>query len=426
MRGWRNSLAVLENGQFRWLFFSNMAFFFAMGSQGVVRAWLAFKITESEFALGMVMFTVALPMFFIAPIGGAIADRFERRNLIAAGQSIVVLNELVLFALIATDSLEFWHLLVGAGVMGCVFPFIMPARTALVFNVVGREGMANAIAVNMAGMNTTRVLGPAAAGFLIGAVGVTTTYGFGLILYAVGLLCMLRVDQSHPDAVAKARPIWQSVHEGMTYVGDNRLIMLLLLFGLIPMFLTMPFQNLLVVFAEKIWDVGSEGLGALSAAAGTGAVMGSMLVASWGGSRKRLKRMMVSVFGFSMLLFAFALSPWFLLGLPLVLAANIFASVYGTLNNTAIQLLIPDHVRGRISSFLMMSFSLPMLGTLPMSAIAEAWGAPIAVASASVLALVVALLFYALSPVLRSMDVSVREAMEETPGPRMPMAGMRR
>lgn len=425
-RGWRSSFAILENRQFRWLFFSNVAFFFAMGSQGIVRAWLAFKITESEFALGLVMFSVALPMFFIAPIAGAVADRFERRNLITAGQSAVVLNELVLLTLIVSDSLQFWHLLAGAGVMGCVFPFIMPARQAIVFNVVGREGLANAMALNMAGMNTTRVLGPATAGILIGVAGVKLTYGIGLLLYAVGLACMFQVDKYHPDPGARDRPIWASVREGMSYVGDNPLIMILLLFGLIPMFLTMPFQNLLVVFAEKIWNVGSEGLGGLSAAAGVGGVVGSMLVASWGGSRKRLRRMMVSIFGFSSLLFAFALSPWFLLGLPLVLIANIFASIFGTLNNTAIQLLIPDHVRGRISSFLMMSFSLPMLGTLPMSAIAEAWGAPIAVALASVTAIAVALLFYALSSVLRGMDDSVRAAMDQdSGGPRMPMGGPR-
>ena len=425
-RGWRSSFAILRNQQFRWLFLSNVAFFFAMGSQGVVRAWLAFKMTDSEFALGMVMFTVALPMFFIAPLGGAIADRFERRNLIAAGQAAVVVNECVLLALIVSDSLEFWHLLVGAGVMGCVFPFIMPARQAIVFNVVGREGMANAVALNMAGMNTTRVLGPATAGFLLGLVGVEATYGIGMSLYAVGLACMLRVDKSHPAPEAKARPIWESVHEGLSYVRENRLIATLLLFGLIPMFLTMPFQNLLVVFAEKIWKVGSEGLGTLSAMAGSGAVVGSMLVASWGDSRKRLRRMMVSMVAFGALLFGFALSPWFLLGLPLVFAANIFASIFGTLNNTAIQLLIPDHVRGRISSFLMMSFSLPMLGTLPMSAIAQTWGAPVAVALASLLAVIVALVFYATSPALRDMDESVSKALaEDGGGPRMPMPGPR-
>jgi MFS family permease len=425
-RGWRSSLAVLQNHQFRWLFLSNVAFFFAMGSQGVVRAWLAFKMTESEFALGMVMFTVALPMFFIAPIAGAVADRFERRGLIAFGQAAIVANEVVMFTLIATDSLQFWHLLAGAGVMGCVFPFIMPARAAIVFNVVGREGLANAMALNMAGMNTTRVLGPAAAGLLISLVGIKLTYGFGLFLYVLGLVCVMQIAKSHPDPEARDQPIWTSVREGLSYVGDNRLILTLLLFGLIPMFLTMPFQNLLVVFAEKIWNVGSGGLGTLSAAAGIGGVVGSMVVASWGSSRKRLRRMMISMFGFGSLLFAFALSPWFLLGLPLVLVANIFASIFGTLNNTAIQLLIPDHVRGRISSFLMMSFSLPMLGTLPMSAIAEAWGAPTAVALASVTAVVVSLLFYMLSPALRGMDKSVRAALDEdSGGPRMPMGGPR-
>jgi hypothetical protein len=123
----------------------------------------------------------------------------------------------------------------------------------------------------------------------------------------------------------------------------------------------------------------------------------------------------------------FALSPWFLLGLPLVLIANIFASVYGTLNNTAIQLLIPDHVRGRISSFLMMSFSLPLLGTLPMAAVAEAFGAPVAVGLAAVLAMAVAVLFYAFSPALRGMDRSVREAVENdmADGPRLPLPAMR-
>lgn len=427
VRGWRRSFAALENGQFRWLFFSNVAFFLAMGSQGLVRAWLAFKITQSEFALGMVMFAVALPMFFIAPVGGVIADRFERRNLIASAQTIVVANELVILALIVTDSLEFWHLLVGAGLMGCVFPFIMPARQAIVVNVVGKRGLPSAMAVNMAGMNTTRVLGPAAAGFLIGAAGVKLTYAIGLLLYLIALACMLRVHRSHPSAEARRLPMLTSVREGFVFVSKNRLLLILLLFGLVPMFLAMPFQNLLVVFAEKIWDVGSEGLGILSAAMGTGGVIGSILVASWGDTRHRLRRMMFSVFAFGILLLCFALSPWFLLGLPLVLIANIFASVYGTLNNTAIQLLIPDHVRGRISSFLMMSFSLPLLGTLPMAAVAEAFGAPVAVGLAAVLAMVVAALFYAFSPALRGMDRSVREAVDNdmADGPRLPLPAMR-
>lgn len=412
-RGWRSSLVALENRQFRWLFFSNIAFFFAMGSQGVVRAWLAFEITQSEFALGLVMFAVALPMFFIAPLGGVIADRFERRKLIALAQATVVVNELVVFVLIVTDTLQFWNLLLAAGVMGCVFPFIMPARQAIVVNVVGKQGLSNAIAVNMAGVNTTRVLGPAAAGLLISTAGVSLTYAFGLALYATGLACLLGVSRSHPSAEARRLPMLTSVREGLRFVNENRLVLTLLLFGLVPMFLAMPFQNLLVVFAEKIWRVGPEGLGTLSASMGMGGVVGSVLVASWGDTRKRLRRMMLSMFAFGSLLLCFAVSPWFLVGVPLVFVANIFASIYATLNNTAIQLLIPDHVRGRISSFLMMSFSLPLLGTLPMAAAAEAFGAPIAVGVAAVAAIAAALLFYAISPELRAMDASVQDAVRD-------------
>ena len=137
--------------------------------------------------------------------------------------------------------------------------------------------------------------------------------------------------------------------------------------------------------------------------------------------------MMFSVFAFGALLLAFALSPWYLLGIPLVLVANIFASIYGTLNNTAIQLLIPDHVRGRISSFLMMSFSLPLLGTLPMAAVAQGFGAPVAVGLSAVLAMGVATLFYVCSPALRGMDLSVRKALDDdaSSAPRLPAPAMR-
>jgi hypothetical protein len=147
-----------------------------------------------------------------------------------------------------------------------------------------------------------------------------------------------------------------------------------------------------------------------------GGVVGSIWVASRASASRRLTTMMVSMLAFGTLLFAFSVSPWFLLALPLVLVANVFASVFGTLNNTAIQLLIPDHVRGRISSFLMMSFSLPLLGTLPMAAVAEARGAPFAVGLASLLAMVVTVVFYASSASLRSMDRSVKEALASGEG----------
>jgi hypothetical protein len=203
--------------------------------------------------------------------------------------------------------------------------------------------------------------------------------------------------------------------EGARYLREDPLVLVLLLFGLIPMFLAMPFQTLLVVFAEEVWDVGSFGLGLLSGLAGLGGVAGSMWVAWRHEAGRRATRQLFSMLGFGGFLLLFAQSPSLWPALPSVFLANVFASIYGTLNNTAIQVLIPDRVRGRISSFLMMSFSLPLLGTLPMSALAEARGAPLAVSLASLLAVAVALLFFALSPALRNMDAAVRRALRDAP-----------
>ena len=413
--GSRGALSALRDRQFRWLFTSNIAFFLAMGSQQIVRAWLAFKMTDSELALGIISFTVAVPMFLISPLGGSFADRFERRNLIVAGQAVVLVSELTILALLLTENLRFWHLVAGAGVMGCVFPFIMPARQAIVVSIVGKAGLTNAMALNMAGMNATRVIGPATAGFLIGLVGVAGSYVVGVILYLCAVLCMMVVRRSPATGQAREASIYHNVVEGVHYIRDHRLILILLLFGLVPMFLAMPFQTLLVVFAEEVWDVGSSGLGLLSGMAGAGGVLGSMWVAWRHDTAGRARRQLVSMLGFGAFLLLFAQSPLFWAAVPAVLMANVFASVFGTLNNTAIQLLIPDRVRGRISSFLMMSFSLPLFGTLPMSALAEARGAPFAVSLASVLAVVVALLLYAASPALRNMDAVVRRAMRESP-----------
>ncbi len=411
--GWRGALSALENRQYRWLFASNVAFFLAMGAQQIARSWLAFKLTQSELALGLISFAVAVPLLLMAPFGGVIADRRERRSLIVGGQLAVVVSELTIVVLLLTDSLRFWHLLAAAGLMGCAFPFIMPARQAIVANIAGKSGLTNAMALNMAGMNATRVVGPALGGFLIGVVDVAGTYVVGILLYATALGCMLGVGRAHPEGIARQVSIGRNLVEGFRYMGEHRLLLILLLFGLIPMFLAMPFQTLLVVFADEIWNVGSSGLGLLSAIAGVGGVIGSMYVAWRSDSHRRARIMLGSMLGFGSFLLLFALSPWFLLALPLILLANVFASIYGTLNNTAIQLLIPDRVRGRISSFLMMSFSLPLLGTLPMSAVAEVWGAPSAVVLAAVLALVVAVVFFAASPALRNMDAAVRRAMLE-------------
>jgi MFS family permease len=158
------------------LFISNTAFFFAMNGQFVVRSYLAFKLTDSELALGLINLVVAIPMLIISPFGGVVSDRFNRKKLVLVGQSIIVFDELLILTLILTDTLQFWHLMATVAVMGAVFPFIMPARQAMTVDIVGRQGLANAMALTMAAMNGARVIAPALAGFIIYLFGVEGTY----------------------------------------------------------------------------------------------------------------------------------------------------------------------------------------------------------------------------------------------------------
>jgi len=404
-------LASLRHQQFRWLYISNIAFMFAMMGQFTVRAWLAYDLTDRDaFALGLVNFVVGVPMLVASPFGGAITDRIDRRKLILFVQSAVVIDEAIVFTLLVTGHLGFTELMVLTGVLGALFPFMMPARQAIIANVVGRQGLGNAMALQMGGMNVARVVGPFAAGGLIAVTGVESTYGVSLVLYAVGLLAMLRVRPSYPDEQDERRTLLGDISDGLRYVWRHPPVRILLVLGLVPTLLAMPFQTLLLVFAIDVWDQGTVGFGILQAVAGVGGLVGSVYVA-WGGeSHRRLRRMMATILAFGATLLLFSLSPWFLLALPLIFVADVFVTIFMVLNNTAIQVLIPDFVRGRVMSLLMMSFGLTPLATLPISWLAEEYGAPEVVAFASALMLVLALIFFAASPALRRIDTSTREA----------------
>lgn len=403
------AFAALRNPQYRWLFASNMAFFFAMQGQMVVRLLLVWEITGNKAALGYTSFLVAIPMVVISPFGGVIADRLDRRNLILVGQGFLAVNETVVLGLLTTGNLQFWHLLVAAFLMGCTFPVIMPARMAIVVQIVGRSELDNAMALTSGGMNAMRIVAPAVAGFLVAPLGIAGTYAVGVSLYVVGFLCVFAVDRSPPARLGVRESLMEDVREGVRYMGAHRTVLILMVFGLLPMFLAMPFQTLLVVFADEVWQVGERGFGILQGAAGMGGMIGSWVIARRGERPARLRLMMASVVLFASFLLLFASSPSFELALPLILAANVFAGIFQILNNTAIQLLVPEDVRGRISGFMMMSFGLTPLGTLPMAMLAQAVGAPVAVAAGATLVLIGVVVWYVSSPVLRGMDAALLE-----------------
>jgi len=404
---------VLSIPQFRWLFVGNVAFFFAMQGQMLTRTILAWDLTGLAQSLAYINLVVALPMIFASMIGGAVTDRVERRQLIIVGQCLITCNEIFILTMLLLGQLEFWHLLCTAFVAGCAFPFIMPARMAITVNVVGPDRIQSAMAVSGGAMNLSRVVGPAMMGVIISEFSVIAAYVVSTILYASAVFCMFFVKRNkavQPDGGKK--PLLADIIYGFQYVSLNKPVLVCLMFGLVPMFLAMPFQNLLVMLVEQTWQVGESGLGILMGAGGVGGVLGSIWIARRGDRSERLRLMVVTVIGFALFLAVFTQTSVFYLALlPLVLA-NLCASAFQTVNNATIQILVDDSVRGRMSSFMMMSFGLTPLGVFPMAVAADHIGAAHAILGACVALMIITVAFVGLSRTLRTIDNTVRVSMD--------------
>ncbi|MFN0096795.1 MAG: MFS transporter [Dehalococcoidia bacterium] len=423
--GWRAATASLQHRDFRWIFTSNAVYFLGMNGQFIVRSYLAFKLTDSAAALGIINLVVALPMLIVSPFGGVVSDRMDRKKLVLAGQVALIAGEFVIFGLLVADALAFWHLLAIVSLIGVVMPVMMPARQAIVADIVGRDGLPNAMALSMAGINAARIAGPAVAGYALSLFAVEWVYLGTIALYFVAMAAMTRVSPALGQAkeAREARTVKEDLAEGFRYVWNDKPVRALMVFSMLPILFAMPFQMLLVVFAEDVWDVGAGGLGLLNAFAGVGGILGSVIVAWRGDTNDRVRTMISTLLAFGGLLFLFAVSPWFYAALFLVLVADIAANIFQTTNSTVIQLLIPDHVRGRVMSIMFMMFGLTPLGTVPVGIAAEVFGAPAAVAGASVMMVVVGLLFFWASSALRSVDAVSREAERVRPRERTTRIG---
>jgi predicted MFS family arabinose efflux permease len=404
---------VLSIPQFRWLFVGNVAFFFAMQGQMLTRTILAWDLTGLAQSLAYINLVVALPMIFASMIGGAVTDRVERRQLIIVGQCLITCNEIFILTMLLLGQLEFWHLLCTAFVAGCAFPFIMPARMAITVNVVGPDRIQSAMAVSGGAMNLSRVVGPAMMGVIISEFSVIAAYVVSTILYASAVFCMFFVKRNkavQPDGGKK--PLLADIIYGFQYVSLNKPVLVCLMFGLVPMFLAMPFQNLLVMLVEQTWQVGESGLGILMGAGGVGGVLGSIWIARRGDRSERLRLMVVTVIGFALFLAVFTQTSVFYLALLPLILANLCASAFQTVNNATIQILVDDSVRGRMSSFMMMSFGLTPLGVFPMAVAADHIGAANAILGACVALMIITVAFVGLSRTLRTIDNTVRVSMD--------------
>ena len=395
-----------NNDQFRWLFAGNTALFFGFFATVLLRSLLAWELTGDEMALAYINLVSAVCMLVMSLISGVVIDRFERRRLMAIAQTAVVAAESLILVLLVTGHLNFGFLLISAAAASIAFPFIMPARTAMLVEAVGKPSLGKATAMISAGINIARMTSPAIVGILADLAGMVYCYVFLLVVHVLSLLCTFRL-QDYPASNTMRQGFFRETANGFIYIVRNRSLGLVILFGILPMLIVVPLQNLMVVFVDDIWQAGGSGLGIMMGAMGIGGLLGSIIMGLLGEGRL-VKPMVIGTLCMAFFLLLFSHAPLFWMGVLTVVgiyAASVFSQ---TLVHTSVQLMAEDYIRGRVTTITMMSLSLAPIGTIPLAFISKHLGPSWAMTIAAILLAMGVLLMWYLSASFRKIDESAR------------------
>ena len=371
--------------------------------QSIAQSWLVYRLTGSATLLGIVGFASQFPVFVLAPVGGAVADSYPRRHALIATQTAAMLLAFPLAALTLTNRIQVWHLIVFATLLGAISAFDVPIRQAFVVEMVGRDDLMNAIALNSSMMNGARIIGPAVAGVLVAAVGEGWCFllnGVSFIAVIVGLILM-NVGNRPPGEHRGSRV--SAIIEGFHFVLRTRPIRdLLILLGLMSV-MGMPYTVLMPIFADEIFNGGAKGLGLLMGSSGIGALAGALLLAGRQDVRGLGKWVMLSCGGFGVSLVLFALSRNFWISTLLLLPVGFTMMVQMASSNTLIQSMVPDQLRGRVMAvYSMMFMGMSPVGALLAGLLAHRLGAPLTVAAGGVVCVAGALVFRSRLPRIRT------------------------
>jgi MFS family permease len=396
------ALRALRHRNYRLFFGGQIISLIGTWMQSVAQSWLVYRLTGSAVLLGFVGFASQIPVFLLAPLGGSIADRHNRHRIVIATQTSAMLLAFVLAALTLTGRVQVWHIFILASLLGTVNAFDIPARQVFVMDMVGREDLINAIALNSSMINGARMIGPAVAGVLVATVGEGWCFLVNAVSYLAviaGLLAMSMTKQasSQPPGSALA-----SILEGFRYVRRTKPVRaLLLLLGLISL-MGMPYSVLMPIFADQILHGGPRGLGLLMSCAGGGALAGAVTLATRRGIRglERWVALSATSFGASLILFSLSRSFW--LSAALLVPAGFSVMIQMAASNTLIQSLAPNELRGRVMAvYSMMFIGMAPFGSLLAGVLAHPLGAPGTVAVGGAACITAASIFALYLPAMR-------------------------
>ena len=349
---------AFEQRDFRYFLLG--AFLSNIGSwmQSIAQAWLVFQMTNSAFYLGLDGFANTIPIAIFTLMGGVIADRFDRRPLLIFTQCLQLTFALALGILIQTHHIRVWHVIGFSFLTGLTQAVAWPVYQTVVANIVKREHLSNAIALNSTQFNMARMIGPVLGAMALGAFGTAGCFYANSVSFLAVIIALLVVHIPHNrHDVTQGRPgYFTAFKEGFVYMRSQGMLFWMLMILAASSVLGVPMMTLLPVFARDILKIGAPGYGVLMGAFGTGAVISGLLVAFWGNAAGREKYVMRFVFVFVASMIVFSLSRNLLLSLMALFFAGFAMVGFASIIYTLIQTNVPDHLRGRAMSLFVFSF----------------------------------------------------------------------
>ena len=377
---WRKTFAAFRHRNYRLFFGGQLVSVIGTWMQQVAMGWLVYQLSNSAFTLGVVRFLSAIPITLLTLVGGAVADRVEKRRVVVVTESIAMVLAFVLTGLVYFGVVQIWQIALLALLEGITDAFDIPTRQSFVVEMVGKEDLMNAIALNSSLFNGARVFGPALAGILIGVVGVAGCFFFNAVSYAAIVAAYLAMKLP-AAARAERKPILHETLEAMRYVAGHRILRAIIVLVTIVSLFGWPYSVLLPVFARDVLHTGAGGYGFLMAANGVGALVGALTLASLGDSPYKRKLFYGGLFGFCGMLIVFAFSTVYWLSAASLAGSGFFMIIFFATANTSVQTRVPDELRGRVMGIYALAFlGLTPFGSLIAGSLARTFSASFAVA----------------------------------------------
>jgi len=361
---------ALRHQSFRLFVYGQLISLIGTWMQNVAQAWLVYRLTGSSLLLGSIGFAQQVPLFVLAPWAGIVADRYSRHKIVIATQVSSMVLAAILAVLTLTGTVQLWHIFVLGALLGVVNAFDVPARQSFLVEMVGRDDLMNAIALNSSMFNGARVIGPAIAGVLVATIGEGWCFLVNAVSYVAVLIGLFRMDVHSPHRPSIESPIDHLV-EGFSFVARTAPIRALILLLSIAALVAMPYAVLLPIFADRILHGGPRGYGILLTATGIGALLGALTLAFRSGLKGlgRWIALCSGTFGIALAIFAFSRS--FVLSAALLVPIGFTMMLQMSASNTLIQAMVPDRLRGRVMGV----YSMMFLGMAPFGALLSGWAA---------------------------------------------------